>query len=471
MVELEAPFGELLRRHRVAANMTQEALAERSGMSLEAIVMLERGMRPFPRRSTVALLVDALGLAPDDRGALVAAQRRLTSRGGAPRAADEADAAPEPTWPRAGSRLQAARNPLFVGRARELRWLADSLTGDGTDVVAVTGMGGAGKTQLAVEFAHRFGRQFSGGVFWLDLTTPDATPAQVAACGGPAFMDLCPDFAALPLEHRLALVARAWQGDEPRLLVFDGCEDEALLARWRPCSGGCRVLVTARRPTWDRTLGVDVLALDVLPRPDSVELLHRLRPGPDAGEAALDAIAHELGDLPLALHLAGSFLDRYRSEVGPDDYLAQARRPDLLEHASLAGQGLIDPTSPTRRLAGVAPTFASSCAQLDPADRVDRTALTLMERAARLDPGVPATREGLLQALGETGAPDERLVRADALRRLADLGLVEVSCDGVRQHPLLARFVRSGGGRAVARAARRSSGPWPFRESSLTAER
>src|SRR5215472_13927203 len=119
-------------------------------------------------------------------------------------------------------------------------------------------------------------------------------------------MDLGPGIDSLPLAERVQRVQRAWQSPEPRLLVFDNCEDEALLHRWRPPTGGCRVLVTSRRAHWSPTLGVAVLPLDVLSRSDSVELLRHYRPDLEQGDPSLDRVADVLGDLPLALHLAGS---------------------------------------------------------------------------------------------------------------------------------------------------------------------
>ena len=77
-----ATFGVLLHRFRRAAGISQEALAERAGLSASTIAALERGRRTIPRPQTVALLADALGLAPVDRAALVsaAAAARLPSR-------------------------------------------------------------------------------------------------------------------------------------------------------------------------------------------------------------------------------------------------------------------------------------------------------------------------------------------------------------------------------------------------------
>src|SRR5215217_1375766 len=76
-------FAALLRRHRIAAELSQEALAERAGLSVRAISDLERGARRAPYRETVRLLVDALGLAAGDREALEAA----VDRGRGPRTA------------------------------------------------------------------------------------------------------------------------------------------------------------------------------------------------------------------------------------------------------------------------------------------------------------------------------------------------------------------------------------------------
>jgi hypothetical protein len=161
----------------------------------------------------------------------------------------------------AGSRMPLASNPLFVGRGHELLQVATALMeGDATvalgQVVASTGLGGLGKTQLAVELVHRRGRYFAVGVFWLSFASPDEIPLQVAACSGPGAMELASGIENTSLEERVERVQRAWQSAVPRLLVFDNCEQEDLLDAWRPRSGGCRVLVTSQRTHWSPTLGV-----------------------------------------------------------------------------------------------------------------------------------------------------------------------------------------------------------------------
>jgi membrane protein implicated in regulation of membrane protease activity/DNA-binding XRE family transcriptional regulator len=72
-------FGDLLRRHRLAAGLTQEALAERARLSVRAISDLERGLHRNPQRDTAHLLAEALQLSPQDRAAFEAAARRLAT--------------------------------------------------------------------------------------------------------------------------------------------------------------------------------------------------------------------------------------------------------------------------------------------------------------------------------------------------------------------------------------------------------
>ena len=377
---------------------------------------------------------------PVDPETLAAAARQL--------AALPLETIPDPAPLPPGSRMPLSRNPLFVGREADLRALATALMGGETAAIgqtaAASGLGGIGKTQLASEFVHRYGQYFAGGVFWLSFAEPAPIPTEVATCGGPGALALHPEFHILPLADQVQLVHAAWQSPLPRLLVFDNCGDEALLAQWRPPHGGCRVLVTSRRAQWERSLGVQLVPLGILPRDESLALLHRHRPDLGANDMDLDAIAAELGDLPLALHLAGSFLARYRQAVTPATYLAQLRQRDLLAHPSLQGRQLTRALSPTQHEQHVARTFALSYDRLDPADAIDVLALVLLARAARFALGQPIPRDLLLATIaGAEEALDAALQAEDALRRLLELGLLEPEAPGtVRLHRLLAVFVQ-----------------------------
>jgi tetratricopeptide (TPR) repeat protein len=349
----------------------------------------------------------------------------------------------------AGSRMPLPSNPFFVGRQEDLRLLARHLKEGETfavgqvEIAAATGLGGIGKTQLACEFVHRYGRFFAGGVFWMSFADPNAVAAEVAACG--RGLDLHPRYEALPLDQQVDLVELAWQRPLPRLLVFDNCEEEDLLDRWRPPFGGASVLLTSRRARWEPTLGVRTIPLGTLPRSASVELLRRFRPDIQEDDPALDAIAAELGDLPLALHLAGSFLSRYaETPLGaPAAYLESLRYGGLLDHPSL--QGRASKISPTRHEAHVARTFALSFACLEPADATDALALALLRRAAFFAPGEPIPRALLLRTMPAASGDDTEAVlqSEDALGRLTALGLLEPRGEGALvMHRLVALFAR-----------------------------
>ncbi|MDX9832926.1 MAG: hypothetical protein RBU35_21835, partial [Anaerolineae bacterium] len=123
-----------------------------------------------------------------------------------------------------GSRLPFGRNALFTGREADLEALARATLGEdaGSTLVsqAVQGMGGVGKTQLAVEFAYRYGRWFDG-VHWANAREPAGIAAEIAACG--ERMGLRPWPAEQP--EQVAATLAAWRDGGPRLVVLDNLED------------------------------------------------------------------------------------------------------------------------------------------------------------------------------------------------------------------------------------------------------
>jgi transcriptional regulator with XRE-family HTH domain len=140
-------FGAMLRRLRLEADLSQELLAERARMSVDAISTLERGTRRSPQRQTLALLVDALGLDGARRKEFEAAAARTPSERTRGRPATSVH------------RPAAARNhnlpfPLnsFVGRDDERAALAERLSNE--RLITLAGTGGVGKTRLAIEIGH-----------------------------------------------------------------------------------------------------------------------------------------------------------------------------------------------------------------------------------------------------------------------------------------------------------------------------
>src|SRR2546428_2748693 len=132
------PFGVMLKRHRLDAGLTPESLAERAGLSARAISDLERGVTQAPRRDTLKLLADALGLTDQQRASLEAAARPRPGPSERPR--------PEHNLP--------AQMTSFVGREREIEQVLDLLRRPDTRLVTLTGAGGTGKTRLAIPVAE-----------------------------------------------------------------------------------------------------------------------------------------------------------------------------------------------------------------------------------------------------------------------------------------------------------------------------
>src|SRR5580700_2409567 len=153
-------FGALLREFRLAAGLSQDALAERAAMSADGISALERGVNKAPQRETLALLLEALQLQAQQRQAIEAAARRPSRpRMSAARAIKKHN-------------LPRLTSPLF-GRERELREIEGLVAA--SQLVTLTGTGGVGKTRLAVEAGHAAQSKFDDGIWFVDLprcTTP-----------------------------------------------------------------------------------------------------------------------------------------------------------------------------------------------------------------------------------------------------------------------------------------------------------
>ena len=195
-----------------------------------------------------------------------------------------------------------ARNLAFAGREEQLARIRQALAGEGgrAAVQALHGMGGVGKTQLAIEYAHRYSGDYDV-TWWLDSENTALMTQQYA--------DLAEHLGAARKGLPLDAMRRALLSDlhrRPRwLLVFDNAEDPAFLRDWLP-SGTGHVIITSRSQDWAELAAP--VPVDVLPRPESVELLRARVPGITTADA--ETLAGALGDLPLALAQAAAFLRR-----------------------------------------------------------------------------------------------------------------------------------------------------------------
>ena len=151
MNERTASFGDLLRQVRSAASLSHEELAARAGLSVRGISDLERGARYAPRLETVRMLADALALGEDDRAALLAAARPAILQG------DRED--------HARPMVLSVPVPLtrLIGREAEIKAVRATLQREDVRLVTLTGVGGTGKTRLAIAVAVGLGEVFPDG--------------------------------------------------------------------------------------------------------------------------------------------------------------------------------------------------------------------------------------------------------------------------------------------------------------------
>jgi tetratricopeptide (TPR) repeat protein len=330
-----------------------------------------------------------------------------------------------------GSMLPFRHNNLFTGRASDLMALAEVLlysAQEGTLAgIVITGMGGVGKSQLAVEFCYRYGRFFQG-VHWLQADAD--MKAEVANCGRAMELPNWPE----KLPEQMQITLKAWQENGPRLIVLDYAEDLNLVKDWLPKLLPAKVLITSRNENWPGNLGLKVLRLDVLSRSQSIALMHELAPRlKEKSYEPLCNLADYLGNLPLALDLAGRYLAD-RSDLSVEGYLAELQEArSLLEHPSLRDWA---EHSPTKHPTNVAATFTLSWQQLT---KDDELAKRLFKMGGYCAPNTPIPKQLLAKAVG-VNIPDHELDRAS--HKLDRLGLMDPAEGGRRMHSLLAEFAR-----------------------------
>src|SRR5919199_812645 len=302
------PFAELLRRYRSAAGVTQEELAERAGITAKAVGALERGERRQPWPDTVRRLATALGLSEDARAAFLAAVSRHPA----------AASPPTPQWS-----LPAPLTPL-VGRRREVadvrRLLAEAR------LVTLSGVGGTGKTRLALEAARQSREAFPGGTRFVDLA-PVADPRLVPPTIEHA-LGAQQHPGATPAERMVRLL-----GERRVLLVLDNFEHvlEAAPVVTRLLSGApeLRVLATSRvllHLSGEHEYRVPPLSLPWAAGPVEqseavrlfVQAARAARPDfvlTEANQPAVAAICARLDGLPLAIELAAARIRLFAPEA------------------------------------------------------------------------------------------------------------------------------------------------------------
>lgn len=344
-------FGTVLRGYRTTLGLTQEELADRSGLSVRAIRNLEAGRTERPQLQSVTLLASALRLTEPDQAALLAAAGR-----------------------RRPARCELPPDvPDLAGRDDAVTALAGVLTSPGSRLALVTGGPGVGRTALAVHVAHRVRRRFPDGQVFADLSgdpiSPDALLARVLRSLGVTDPPAGRDERAAML--RADLVARRV------LIVLDNVTSEAQIRPLLTTGAASAVLVTSRRELLALP-GAETVRLAPLTEDAAVAVLAGTAgPRVHAEPAATAAVVGACARLPLAVRIAGIWLAARPHRPVADLAALLAERPlDRLAVADLSMRESID----------------AHVAGLRPAQR------WLLHRLATAVPALGADLDGLVQA-------------------------------------------------------------------------
>ena len=316
-----------------------------------------------------------------------------------------------------------ARNPGFTGRDGLLVTVREQLiAGDRAVVQALQGMGGVGKTQLAIEYVHRFASAYDL-VWWVAAEQPALIADQFAALG--TELGCTDPGAGTEVVRRAVLGALRQQGRW--LLVFDNAEHPENVMGWLPGGGG-HVLITSRAHGWaDVAVPVEI---DVLARAESVAILQARVSG--LADTDADRLAAELGDLPLAVAQAAGYLPGSGMSATAYQELLRTRAAEILDR----GKPVSYPSSLAAttqlsfdRLSGedlAAAQLASLCAFL----AAEPIPQELFTQAARELPEPLADRAG------------DPLAWPQVLAQLTNRSLARVDQHGLQLHRLSQAILR-----------------------------
>jgi len=318
-------FGDLLKKFRGRKKLSQQRFAEQIGASREAVSLWERG---YYKPETEAILYEIgriLGLNEQEQQQLFEAYSvtaQATSFHNPP----------------------LRRNPYFTGRSPQLTNLHTLLMA-GKQVAltqAISGLGGIGKTQLALEYAYRYQRSYHD-IFWVSADTYDTLMTSYVRLA--AVLKL-PE-ANEQDQNKVRMAVQRWLTRHKRwLLILDNVEDLSLVDRFIPADRQGAVLLTTRRHVTEpvaQALELEPLSendaiLFLLKRTKVLDIERPLGEASDPDIEAARAITRLLGNLPLALDQAGAYI--LETQCTFADYLAlfQTYHGQLLQRR--VGEGI-----------------------------------------------------------------------------------------------------------------------------------
>ena len=319
----EVSFGCLLRTARLAAGMTQEDLAVRSGLSVRAISALERDRTRRPYLRSVRLLANALDAPEPVRARLHEAAGRswqVDAQVPAPASSGDAESDDHGLAPPARSESWAVPRQLpstasdFTGRARHISRLIAALSvtdgAAGVPCAVISGQPGVGKTSLALYVAHSLRSAFPDGQLWVQSAGASPRPRDPREILGELLRALGVHGSSVPdaVDERAALF-RSRIADRRVLLVVDDAASSAQVRPLLPGTAGNGAIVTSRTRL-SGLPGALMLELDPFAPDEALDLLKRII-GDERVAAEPQAAAQLIascGLIPLAVRIAGARL-------------------------------------------------------------------------------------------------------------------------------------------------------------------
>jgi tetratricopeptide (TPR) repeat protein len=232
------------------------------------------------------------------------------------------------------------RNPYFLGRDQDLSRLRRLLQAGQTTALlqpqAISGLGGIGKTQLALEYAYRFHQDYQA-VLWARAESAETIVSSYVAI---ASLLQLPEREAKEQDITVQAVKMWLQTHRDWLLILDNADELALLPDFLPPSLGGHLLITTRATVTGR-LAHRLEIENLLPEHAELFLLRRaglLAPDAELSHASpmereqAERLALELGGLPLVLDQAGAYLEETGMDLLSYWHLYQQHRADLLQH-------------------------------------------------------------------------------------------------------------------------------------------